>query len=409
MPSLCEGWGHPVFEALKFGMPVIATNYGGYLDFVHKGKNVQLIDGALDKAVGSPLFKAHERWFKPKFDELVGALKKAFALKMRKTGEDYVPEYTWDKTAEAIETALDTKVCSKRKVKVYYERMVQNLWNADNEIGFKTYAPVKYEFTNDPSNVDFQIIDITRLSDANYIKCKNYIVFFHCFGEWSEEPAMAFEKIFDDAMLVYSHLDLSAFYPHLPADKFMRGPWGVQPDLWYKEEGLTNDMFQILCTGEIAVTEGIREGVMACDAMKVKLLHVGTDFKYRNPSYVNKNKLAQNEMREAYNVSRFVSALRRVEGFEKPAIEGLLCGARPVCFDTALYRYWYGDLACYVREGTEEETLDDLVRVFQREYRPIEADEAERAIKKFAWYYVATNFWNRVAQTMEGTHVSNIA
>ena len=178
----------------------------------------------------------------------------------------------------------------------------------------------------------------------------------------------------------------------------MRGPWGCQPDIWSKENGVNNDEFEILCTGEIAHTEGIRECVAACDALNTKMLHVGRDFKYTNKSYTNMHNLSHGEMKRAYNASKWVSALRRIEGFEKPAIEGLLCGARPICFDTPLYRYWYGDLARYVREADEAITYKDIIRVMSNEYTPVTAEEMEKAIKKFAWNYVSKNFWKKVEQ-----------
>jgi len=402
MPSLAEGWGHPVFQALKFGMPIIASNYGGYLEFINRGKNIQLIDGKLVEAKLSPQFKSHEQWFMPDWDSLIGAMKKAFNLKMHKTGENYVADYTWDKTANAIETIYKTKIYKQPKIKVYYERMIKNLWNKDNEIGFKSYAPAKYEFVRDPAIADFQILDITRISDKYYLKCDKYLLFFHTFGEWAEESPSEYYDLFNNAMLVYSHLDLASIYPTMNRDKFMRGPWGCQPDVWFKKEYLKNDRYQILCTGEIPQTEGIRECIAACDELYTKLLHVGTNFNYQNYSYTNKSNLPYNEMNEAYNNSLWVSALRRIEGFEKPAIEGLLCGARPICFDTPLYRYWYGNFARYVKEGTEQETYNDLLRVMKEEYAPITKEEMGEAIKKFAWFYVSQNLWSRIEKIREG-------
>ncbi len=403
MPSLAEGWGHPVFQALKFGMPIIASNYGGYLEFINKGKSIQLINGELTEASESPLFMAHEQWFALHFNEFLGALKKAFALNMRKTGEDYVAGYTWDKTAKAIVNIYNTKINRQPKTKVYYERMVKNLWNKDNEIGFKGYAPIKYEFIEEPNDADFQILDITRISDKYYLKCDKYVLFFHTFGEWAEEDPSQYYDLFKNAMLVYSHIDLAPIYPLINGSKFMIGPWGSQPDVWFKKGEIKNDTYQILCTGEIAETEGIRECVTACDTLQSKMLHVGHDFRFTNPSYINMNNLSNNAMNEVYNRSKWVSALRRIEGFEKPAIEGLLCGARPICFDTQLYRYWYGDLARYVKEGTEQETYEDILRVMKEEYSPVTPEEMEKAIKKFAWFYVAKRFWERVDNLKEGT------
>ena len=394
MPSHCEGWGHPVFEALKFGMPIIASNYGGYLDFIHKGKNIQLIDGNTDLAKNSPNFFSTEKWFELSYLDFCGALKKAYSLDMRKTGEDYVKEYTWQRTAEAIENAFD-KIDKRKKTTVYFERMVKNLWNRDNEIGFKSYAPINYEFTTDSNISDFQIIDITRISDKYYINNEKYIVLFHCFGEWSEENPSEYYDLFKNAMFVYSHIDLASLYPTLDSHKFMRGPWGVQPDLWRKIES-NNSRFEILCTGEIASTEGIEECIAACDMMNTELLHVGNNLRYTNKSYINKSKLTQDEMMLAYNDSKWVSALRRIEGFEKPAMEGLLCGARPICFDTPLYRYWYGDLARYVKEGTHKETSLDLINVMKTQYAPISIEEREKAIKRFSWVNVSKRFWDKV-------------
>lgn len=404
MPSFAEGWGHPVFQALKFGMPIIASNYGGYLEFINRGKNVQLIDGRIELARISPKFKAIEQWLIPNFDDFVGAMKKSFALNMRKTGENYVADYNWNKTAKSIEDIYNTKISRQPKIKIYYERMIKNLWNRDNEIGFKSYAPIKYEFIKDSNVADFQILDITRISDKYYLRCDKYILFFHTFGEWAEEDPSEYYELFKNAMLVYSHIDLAPMYPMIEKNKFMLGPWGTQPDLWFKKEHLKNDTYQIFCTGEIPSTEGIRECIAACDSLHKKLLHVGYDFNYRNYSYTNRNNLSANEMNEEYNNSKWVSALRRIEGFEKPAIEGLLCGARPICFDTPLYRYWYGDLARYVKEGTEQETYEDILRVMKNEYAPVTKEEMERAIKKFAWFYVAGNFWKRIGETIkEGT------
>jgi len=402
MPSRCEGWGHPVFQALMFGMPIIASNYGGYLDFVNRGKNIQLITGDMGEASASPNFTSNEYWFNIDFNELIGALKKAHGVDMRKTGENYVSDYTWGKTANTLIDIYEG-IRKKPKTKVYFERMVKNLWNSDNEVGFKMYAPSEYEFVNSPKNADFQILDITRISDKLYLRHDKYVVLFHCFGEWSEEDKSEYEELFRNAIMVYSHIDLTSMFPNIDSNKFMRGPWGSQPDFWFYRPSISNDVVQILCTGEIAVTEGIRECIAACDLLGRRMLHVGHNLNFRNKSYSNVTNLTILEMRDAYNQSKWVSGLRRIEGFEKPVVEGLLCGARPICFDTPLYRYWYGDLARYVKEGTEEETFKDIVRVMKEEYAPVTQEEMERAIKKFSWKYVSRNFWNNVTEIMEAT------
>ena len=392
--AYAEGWGHPVFEALKFGMPIIATDFGGYLDFVNKGKNVSLIKGDMVSANASPLFFAKERWCQINFEDLGGAMKKAYSIKMRKTGEDYVKDYTWESTAKALEEAFK-KIDKRPKKRIYYERMQKNLWNEDNERGFKTYAPNRIEFIGNPEDADLQILDITRISDKDYLRCDKYILFMHCFGEWSEENPMVYKSLFENALAVYSHLDLASVFPELK-HKFIRGPWGVDPDKWMKSPNSPYKPYIILNTGEIAETEGIKECIVAAENANKKLIHVGTHLPYTNKSYSNVSNLSTRDMRDTYNASLYVSALRRFEGFEKPAMEGLLCGARPICFDTPLYRFWYGDLAEYVPESTEAITSSAIQKIFEGERREVTLEEQNLAIEKFGWKNVSINFWNEL-------------
>jgi len=128
------------------------------------------------------------------------------------------------------------------------------------------------------------------------------------------------------------------------------------------------------------------------------MIHVGTPFGHTNKSYNNACKISVGELRELYNKSKYVSALRRIEGFEKPAMEGLLCGARPICFDTPLYRYWYGDLAEYVPECAEKETSKAIEQVFSGEHRAVTNEEMLTAINKFGWRNVSINFWDRLEE-----------
>lgn len=394
--SYAEGWGHPVFEALKFGMPIIATKYGGYLDFVNLGKNVQLLGSHTMSANQSPMFVAKEQWQFVDFAELQGALRKSFMTKQMKTRENYVSEYSWEETGKALVKALG-KIDKRKKVNIYYEKQHYNMWNDDNEKGFKTYAPNRIKFVDNPQHADLQIVDITRLSDKANIKCDKYIVFMHCFGEWSEENPMLYYDLFDNAQMVYSHLNLAQIFKELDEkNKFVRGPWGCSPDKWMKHPALTNDEFIILNTGEIAETEGIKECVVASEKMGKRMIHVGKSLQYSNSSYSNVSNISVAELKDLYNRSKFVSALRRFEGFEKPAIEGLLCGCRPICFDTPLYRFWYGDLARYVNEGSEKDTCEEILNVFNTVDDPVTDEERQRAIDKFGWKTVSINFWDEL-------------
>ena len=310
---------------------------------------------------------------------------------IKKTGENGVSEYNWDNSADLILKEL-TKIEQKESyLRVYYANFRKNLWNNDNRENIIRYAPGDVVFVDEPDTADLQLVDITRLSDAEHIQCKNYIAHFHCHGEWSEENIKDYKDIFDKAVMVYTHLDVKGF------DNLVRGPWGTDPfKFYYVKEAESLRIRTILNTGEIPQTEGIAECVKACEIIGGQLLHVGPNLGYRSAAYQFANNLTIDQMRSAYHTVRYVSGLRRVEGFEKPVIEGLLCGAKPICFDTPLYRYWYDGLARFVKEGTFQETTDDITKIFQEPYKAVTDEEREKALKKFSWKNVAKTYWNSV-------------
>ncbi len=91
----------------------------------------------------------------------------------------------------------------------------------------------------------------------------------------------------------------------------------------------------------------------------------------------------------------YVSGLRRTEGFEFPAVEGLICGARPVLFDRRHYQTWYGELAEYVPESSRPEVIDSLEGLFRSPYRPVTESEQAEAARRFGWPWLCHDFWKR--------------
>ena len=91
-----------------------------------------------------------------------------------------------------------------------------------------------------------------------------------------------------------------------------------------------------------------------------------------------------------------MSGLRRIEGFELPAAEGLLCGARPIMFDRPHYRDWFNKWAIFIPEGNREEVLQSLIDVFQQEYRPVTLEEIAEARQLFDWQSIINGFWRYI-------------
>lgn len=81
LPTRGEGWGRPLAEALACELPVIATRWGGQLDFLHDG-NSFLIDvervGPVPPEVDLEVF-AGQRWAEPSRDHLRALMRQVVA------------------------------------------------------------------------------------------------------------------------------------------------------------------------------------------------------------------------------------------------------------------------------------------------------------------------------------------
>ncbi|TSC86769.1 MAG: hypothetical protein G01um101416_623 [Microgenomates group bacterium Gr01-1014_16] len=98
-----------------------------------------------------------------------------------------------------------------------------------------------------------------------------------------------------------------------------------------------------------------------------------------------------------YSQCRYVSGLRRTEGFELPVIEGLMCGARPICFDLPSYRIWFEGLVEFIPEsGGRAQIIPALIKLFNQKPRPVSRAEKQQVKEKFNWGSIARGFWERV-------------
>ena len=74
--------------------------------------------------------------------------------------------------------------------------------------------------------------------------------------------------------------------------------------------------------------------------------------------------------------------LRRIEGFELPAAEGLLCGARPILFANSSGYDWYKPWGVFIEETDRAGVIDQLEAIFRRGAQLVTSEERAAADRK---------------------------
>lgn len=174
---------------------------------------------------------------------------------------------------------------------------------------------------------------------------------------------------------------------------FYHAPLGADPAIFYPRQVPRDTL--ICTTGLSRLSESVRECVIAAAKVGGEVFHLGAQLDLGDHVTCGVD-LMDEQVAEEYSACQWVSALRRKEGFELPGIEGLLCGARPITFDTPDYRWCYGDHAEYVREGTRQEVIEQLVELFKRGPRPVTQEEIERARERYDWAKIVGGFYERI-------------
>lgn len=261
---------------------------------------------------------------------------------------------------------------------------------------FQRNAPDWVKFVNTYEEADMVFWHI--LAPRDLPKDKPCLIFFHCFGlDEGEQIMSGFVDMFRQAKMVYSYYPLEKFLPTMEGINYMRRPWGVDANLFYKMPEVKKT-YTCLATGYVASTEAIMELYRACEAVNGKLLHVGgpldAEVGVLNPIFYERViGLTDDDMRRAYNSCHWTSALRRHEGFELPAIEGLLCGSQPICFDIPdFYNHWFSDFATFIPHASVGKVTEELIKLFKTTPL-ISQDKIDKVKEEFNVNKLAGEFW----------------
>ena len=285
-------------------------------------------------------------------------------------------------------------------MKVYIEPAEQNDRAVKRVIGaFAKHSPKHIEFVRKPDKADMVIMQINGRLQRTRRKIEKlqrlgikFCMIQYCLKSTMNKDVDDWLWLWEQAQLVWSYYDLKSIASkegHEFWVRFYHAPLGVDSEVFQPQ--YKDILYTVLTTGKSYVAESVREVYHATQYLDLTMAHLGKDF--GKPGVTYYDGIFDSRLVELYNSCLYVSGLRRNEGFELPAAEGLLCGARPILFDQPHYRDWYGGLAVYIPETERGQIIKDLVNVLSSTYKPVTRGEIYDAREIFDWKKIIEGFW----------------
>jgi|WetSurMetagenome_2_1015567.scaffolds.fasta_scaffold136423_2 hypothetical protein len=275
--------------------------------------------------------------------------------------------------------------------------------------GLTKYAPPDVEFVDDVKDADIQIVHVVGEGEVPLILRKQNnktIIFMYCFltSTSGSEPREYWKDAYKGALLTMSYYDLPTLMKEKYPDfefSFYRTPVGIETDTFFLDP-VHRRSHSVVSTGHVDWAEKIEEWHDAFSFIGFDVVHVGRDFNYSR-NFFPYEKISDTEMRKLYNNALYVNGMRVTEGFEAPVVEGTLCGARGVCFDTPNFRYWFNDIALFVPELNDKQDMTDAIitAVTSDEgLRPVTKEQIDYTQSRFAASIVYPNMWKQIMERL---------
>lgn len=266
------------------------------------------------------------------------------------------------------------------------------------------YAPRRASFVSRWQDAELVVLNvigrqekIRPLAEQLLQQGKQYAVIQYVLRSTQKPSTENWIPLWERAEVVWSYLDLRASIREdgTTIDKrwnFYHAPLGVSAGF----RPMTNNQQRpyIICTsGGSYLTESVREAIIAAREVKRPVIHLGPEL--NRPGVTCLSGLTDKKLASVYSQCEFVSGLRRKEGFELPAAEGLLCGSRPILYDAPHYIQWYKLWAEFVPEISRDATVEALIPLFEAGARPVTKAERDTARERFDWKVIVKGFWKR--------------
>jgi hypothetical protein len=280
-------------------------------------------------------------------------------------------------------------------MKVYYDITFRSRGIERVISAFNKHTPASIEKVSNPNDADLVIFHVVGRHD-HMLKDMEY---FHNWGSKIAVIQYALQstrnrnpndwlQLWNGAELVWSYYDLGQY-----CKNFYHAPLAAEPDVFYPENkekkylvNTTGDTYKVECIGEVRLAAWTVQGRTA---------HLGHKLDV-DPNTDYFEDITDDELRGVYNSSKWCSSLRRKDGFELGAVEALMCGTRPIMFDTSNYRQWFDGLVTFVPECKPGELSGRLKRIFLNGLDTVSKEEIQETKNRFNWKEIINGFWNRI-------------
>lgn len=262
----------------------------------------------------------------------------------------------------------------------------------------RTYAPPEVKVVDRVQEAELQVLHVIGITGMQRAirAAPSYAIIQYCYAS-AGGSVQEWRGIWEGAKLTWSYYAL----PSTQQARVLRQPLGVDGDVFVP--GAAERTVGVVSSGYVAGpgAEAIEEVAEAALRNKLSVTHLGPGsvvgmVPRREPTWRAVQNLSDAKLAELYGSARWVSGLRRTEGFELPVVEGLACGARPVVFDREETRFWFDGIATFVPELGRVHLTERLYSAFAQEPIPVTAEERELVLNRFNWERISRRFWAEV-------------
>lgn len=268
----------------------------------------------------------------------------------------------------------------------------------------KLSAPPGVEFVTDRRDAHLTILHVIGYPETEtavkHLRAggQNYAIIQYCMRSTQKPNTRDWAEIWRGADLIWTYYDLPEL---MKADNYFDpslelyiAPLGVDPV--FRDRPIQEvKSWTIMTSGFVAESESVLECAKAVARVSGRQFHLGPRTVCPDAVMCGTG-IGDPTLAEVYTRSCWVAGLRRAEGFEMPAAEGLCCGARPIMFDAPHYRKWFDPWATFIPEGTFDEVVESLVSVFESGCLLVSEEERQAALARFDWKTICDGFWEGV-------------